>query len=244
MEQQRKRQRRITIAIGAVIALLVVGIIGGAVFLSNQKKAESGVVADPSAALPTGVFDAAAQWPYGVPTGSDPKAPVVEIWEDMQCPACAAFEAQMGQTLKAKADAGEIYLVNRPTTFLDTNLNTTYSRLATAAYGCAIDAGKGYDYKEAVLSNQPAKEGDGWTEEQLVGFASQVGIEGEALTTFESCLTDRTYVPWAGNSTQEFIAAGIGGTPTILIAGKQVPTADVLDPEKFQQLIDEAAAAQ
>lgn len=242
LEQQRKRQRNITFAIGGVIALLVAGIIGGALAIANQTKAQSGITVDSNAALPQGVLAADSEWAYGVPYGSDPQAPVLEVWEDMQCPACAAFEAAMGQTLKEKADAGEIYLINRPTTFLDTNLGTTFSRLATAAYGCAIDSGTGYEYKQTVLANQPGREGDGWTDDQLVGFATQVGIEGEALDDFQTCLVDRTYVPWSGNSTQEFIDSGVGGTPGLVLAGEKVEARDVIDPAKFQQLIDEAAA--
>lgn len=242
MEQARKQQRRITIAIGAVIALLVIGIIGSAVVVSNRTKASSGVGVDPAAALPAGVLGPDAEYPYGFPYGSNPSAPVLELWEDFQCPACAAFEKAVGEDLKRRADEGQIYLISRPTTFLDTNLGTTYSRLAAGAYGCAIDAGKGYEFKQQVLGNQPAREGDGWTEDQLVGFASAVGIEGDALDTFTSCLADRKYVPWAGNSTGEFIDNGIGGTPTVVLDGRPIPAKDVLDPEAFQKLIDEAAA--
>lgn len=248
IEKQRKRQRTINFAIAGAIAVVVIGIIGGAVLMSQQTKQQSGAVADPSAPVPTGVYGAdggaGGDYAFGVPFGSNPDAPVVSVWEDLQCPACGAFEKAMGDTLKAKAEAGEIYLVTRPTTFLDKSFNTDASRRATAAYGCAIDAGKGYEYKETVYANQPEREGDGWTDEQLKGFAQEVGIADAAYTTFEKCFTDRTYVPWSKNSTDEFYAAGVNGTPTVKINGETVETSDVVDAAKFDELIKQAAAKQ
>lgn len=241
LEQQRKRQRIINIVVGSVIVVVVGAIIGTAVLLSQNSKKQSGVVADASAPVPTGVFGADGDYPFGVPLGANPDAPVLQLWEDLQCPACGQFERAAGEMLKGKAAAGEIFLVTRPTTFLDQGLRTDHSRRATGAYGCAIDAGKGYEYKETVYANQPAREGDGWTDEQLLGFGQQVGIEGDAYTTFEQCFNDRKYVPWAGNSTDEFNKSGINGTPTVLLNGEKISAKDVLDPAKFDELIKAAA---
>lgn len=244
MEKQRKRQRTINLAIGGVIAVVVLAIVGGAVIMSRETKQQSGAVADPSAPIPVGVFAAGEEFAFGVPVGSNPDAPVVEVWEDFQCPACGAFEAAMGSTLLAKAEAGEIFLVTRPTTFLDRTFASDASRRAAAAYGCAIDAGQGYPYKEKVYANQPEREGDGWTDEQLTGFAQEIGLTGETYTTFEQCFVDRTYVPWSTNSTEEFYASGATGTPTVKINGEAVATSDVVDQATFDELIKKAAAGQ
>lgn len=241
---EKRRQRTVNIAIAVTVLIVVGGIIGGALFFSNQTKQDSGAVADPTAAVPTGGYPSGDELAYGIPYGSNPDAVTVQVWEDFQCPACGAFEAAAGENIRTLAEDGEILLVSRVTTFLDRNLATDSSRRASAAYGCAVDAGKGMEYKTTVFSNQPEQEGTGWTDEQLVGFAGAVGIEGEDLTTFEQCFSDRVYLPWATNSTEEFYANGIGGTPTILINGEKVETADVVDPAKLQQLIDEASASQ
>ena len=241
---EKRRQRMINITIAVVIGVVVLGIIGGALLVSNQTKESSGAVANPDAAVPVGAFGSGDPLAYGVPYGSNPDAVVVAVWEDPQCPACASFEAAAGEDLRQKADGGEILLVTRPTTFLDRRFNTDHSRRAVAAYGCAVDAGKGMEFKTTMYANQPAEEGTGWTDEQLIGFGETAGISGADLTTFEQCFTDRVYLPWATNSTEAFYTAGVQGTPSVTVNGEDVATADVVDPVKFQQLIDEAAAAQ
>jgi protein-disulfide isomerase len=238
---EKRRQRTVNIAIAAVVLIVVGGIIGGALYFSNQTRQESGAVADPSAPIPTGGFPAGEELAYGIPYGSDPEATTLEVWEDFQCPACGAFEAAAGPNLRQLADDGQILLVTRVTTFLDRSLATDHSRRAAAAYGCAVDAGEGEAYKSTVFANQPEREGDGWTDEQLIGYAEQVGIAGDDLATFDQCLTDRVYLPWTTNSTEEFYNNGIGGTPSVFLDGQPVENADVVDPAKLQELIDQAA---
>ncbi len=241
---EKRRQRIINITIALVIGAIVVGIVGGALYFSNKTKEEAGGTPDPDAALPVGAFPSGDPLAYGIPYGSNPDAPTLETWEDFQCPACASFEAAVGQDLWQRADNGEIQLVTRVTSFLDRSMGTSYSRLAGVAYGCAVDAGKGMEYKSTVFANHPAKEGDGWTDDQLIGFAETAGISGDDLDTFEQCFSDRVYLPWVTNSTEEFYNNQISGTPTVLINGQKVATADVMDPVKLQGLIDAAAAAE
>lgn len=248
LAQQRKRQRRINIAIGAGITALVLVIVGGAFWSSQQTKEETGAVLDPNAALPAGAIAAGEPFEFGVRSGTNPDAPVLEIWEDFQCPACKAFESVAGENIRTLAESGSAVVVYRPTTFLDnrfsaTSPNPDSSARAAAAYGCSLDAGKGAEFKTIVFQNQPATEGDGFSDEQLQGFAEQAGITGEAKTTFDQCLADRVYIPWAANSTNVFDTEEIPGTPTIKLDGETLDTADVVDPTKLATLIDEAAQA-
>lgn len=239
---EKRRQRMINITIAVVIAAVVIAIVGGALLISNQTKEQNTV--NPDAAAPAGAFPTGSDLAYGIPYGSDPDAPQFVAWEDFQCPGCQAFENANGAAIRELADNGEIYQITRVTTFLDNNLATDHSRRASAAYGCAVDAGQGMDYKEIVYANAPGSEGTGWTDEQLIDFGRQAGIEGDAFTTFESCFTDRTFLQWAANSTDQFYALGIPGTPYLTLNGKEITTKQVADPATFQQLIAEANAAQ
>jgi hypothetical protein len=82
------------------VLLVVVGIIGLALWAkgndpSNQPIAT--VEPDPTAPVPKGVFPAGDPNEYGVPYGTaGADAPVLEIWEDFQCPACGALEKANG----------------------------------------------------------------------------------------------------------------------------------------------------
>jgi protein-disulfide isomerase len=248
MAEQKKRQRRINIAIGAGIAVLVLAIVGGAWWSSQQTKEETGAALNPDAPLPAGAVAAGQPFEFGVRSGTDPEAPVLEVWEDFQCPACKAFESVAGENLRQLAESGSVVLITRTTSFLDRRLDATSpnpgsSARAAAAYGCALDAGKGSEYKSLVFESQPAEEGEGFSDEQLTGLAEQAGITGAAKTTFDRCLADRVYLPWSANSTNVFDTEGVPGTPTVKLDGEEIETADVVDPAKLAELVADAAQA-
>ena len=243
-EKRRERTVRIVGAISVVV--VVAGIIGVAVWQSNASKSDGGggstASADPNAALPQGVLPGSDADAYGVPYGTaDATAPVLAIWEDFQCPACGQVERANGAGIEELAAEGKVRLVWRPTTFLDRNLGNDASARATAAWGCAIDQGKAQEYHNQVYSNQPATEGDGWTDEQLLGFGKDVGLTGSAYDTFAQCFTDRTYLGWAANSTQAFYDANVPGTPNATLNGENLATSVLVDPKALEQAIADAA---
>lgn len=242
-----KKRERITRIVGAVVVIVVVlGIIGIAVVAKNSSSDASGgggtssASADPGAPSPAGTFPTDDAYAYGVPFNTAANVPVVEIWEDFQCPACQALEKANGAGIEQLATDGKIQLIWRPTTFLDRNLQNDSSVRAAAAWGCAVDAGKTKEYHDAVFANAPATEGDGFTDAQLLSFASTAGISGAALDTFTSCLDAGTYQPWALNSTQVFYDANIPGTPLVKINGTEVDASIAADPAKFEQAVADA----
>jgi len=228
---------------------VVVGIIGVAVIAKNQSGSSTDTAAatateDPSAALPTGVLPSGEGWAYGVPFSTAAStAPVLEIWEDFQCPACQAVEKANGAGIESLAEQGKIQLIWRPTTFLDKNLGNDASARAVAAWGCAIDAGKTQEFHNTVYANPPATEGDGFTDEQLIGFAEQSGITGAALDTFKQCYTDRTYAGWASNSTAIFYSAKVAGTPYAVFNGVEVPTETLVNQAALEKFIADQGAS-
>lgn len=244
---ERRRERMVRI-IGAITVVVVVfGIIGVALVARNSSDTSaSGVTAaDPNAPLPTGALPADDERAFGVPYPgtATADAPVLEIWEDFQCPACGAVEQANGAGIESLADAGKIQLIWRPSTFLDANLGNDASARATAAWGCAIDAGKAKEYHNVVFANQPEQEGTGWTNEQLLGFAGDAGITGADLDTFTQCVADGTYLAWAANSTDVFYTSNIPGTPLAKLNGVEIPTEILVDQPSLERIVAEAAAA-
>ncbi|HUM87277.1 MAG TPA: DsbA family protein, partial [Actinomycetota bacterium] len=158
---ERRRERTIRI-VGGIAVLAVVAIILGIGVMQSRKDDTPAPSAD--SALPTGVT---AETGYAFQVNTAEGKPTVEIFEDFQCPACANLEATYGPMIQEEAAAGNIQLSYRIMTFLDNNLNTEYSLNAANAFGCAITAGVGEQYHNTVYANQPANEGDGWTDEQL-----------------------------------------------------------------------------
>jgi len=243
---ERRRERTVRIIGAVTVVVVVLGIIGVAVVARNSSDTSAVAVptADPNAPLPTGVLPTDDQHAYGVPYGTaTPDAPVLEIWEDFQCPACGAVEEANGAGIESLADAGKVQLIWRPTAFLDRNLGNDASARATAAWGCAIDAGKAKEYHATVFANQPEVEGTGWTNEELIAFAGDAGIAGAELDTFTQCVADATYLGWSANSTEVFYTSNIPGTPLAKINGVEIPTEILVDQAALEQLVDEAAAA-
>jgi protein-disulfide isomerase len=242
---ERRRERMVRIVGGVTVAVVVLGIIGVAVYAKNSSTTDVTALpsADPSAPLPAGVLPTDDARAYGVPFGTAAAdAPVLELWEDFQCPACNTVEQANGDGIQALAESGQVTLVYRPTTFLDRNLGNDSSARATAAWGCAIDAGKLKEYHNTVFDNQPEEEGTGYTDEQLIAFAGEAGITGSDLDTFTTCFTDRTYLGWAANSTEVFYSSNVQGTPFALLDGVEVPTETLMDKAALDALVASAAS--
>jgi protein-disulfide isomerase len=239
-----KKRERITRIVGAVVVIVVVlGIIGIAVVARNSSSETAGgstATADPNAPAPKGTFPTGDEYAYGVPFNDAANVPVMEIWEDFQCPACQSLEKANGAGIEQLAIDGKIRLIWRPTAFLDRNLNNDSSTRATAAFGCAVDAGKSKEYHDAVFANAPETEGDGFSEELLLSLGETAGITGDALDTFKACVTDGTYESWALNSTQEFYDANIPGTPLVKINGQEINASIAVEQATLEQAIADA----
>jgi protein-disulfide isomerase len=242
---EKRRERIVRIVGGATVVAVMAAIIGVAVYASsntssNDASGQTGAIVDPdpSAASPAGVLPADSSSPFGVPYGTgSTSVPVLEVWEDFQCPACGALELANGVGIEKLAEEGKVQLIYRPTAFLDANLGNDSSHRAIAAWGCAIDAGKIKEYRNTVFANQPIEEGIGYTEEQLLSFGSQSGITDTDLTTFTQCVTDGTYLAWAANTNQEFLSSQIGGTPSGFLNGEPVETATLADSIALAELV-------
>ena len=245
--EQRRRDNRIRLIGGAAIVIAVALIIGLALRGSTSTTAPStGIVTD--AAVPTGVNGADGSNAWGVPYNTVAGKPTLAVWEDFQCPSCAAYEKSNGASLTKLADDGKVNLVWRPTTFIDTKFSATSpnpnsSQRATMAGGCAIDAGKTHDYHSILFANQPTTEGEGWTDAQLLDFGKQVGITGDAYTTFESCYTTKKFQQWVVNSYTAFREGAVPGTPTAYLNGTEVPAATLNDMAALEKLIASTPAS-
>ncbi|HSO04164.1 MAG TPA: thioredoxin domain-containing protein [Candidatus Limnocylindrales bacterium] len=253
---ERRRERTIRIVGGLVVLLVVGGLLAVGYIAGRDGGTDSSAspppTPDANAALPSGVSGDNYGVPYGTGWTSpdEAKLPTLEIWEDFQCPACAQVEAVSGDGIQALADAGKVKLLYRPAIFLDASLaadnaangNPNSSARATSAWGCAVDAGKAGEYHSAVFDIQPADEGVGFSDQQLIELGTTVGIADADLATYTTCVQEGTYLSWAANSNQAFSEAGVGGTPTAYLNGVELNSADLADLEGLTQKIDAATA--
>jgi len=241
---EQKRQRKIRLIGGAVVVVVMAALIAIPV-LSNRD-----AVVPTDAALPTGVTSDT----YGVKVGSAwtaadaDKIPVLQLWEDFQCPACGSFEEASGSAIQGLIDAGKVRVEYRPTIFLDKNLlssntaagNPNSSQRATMAFGCAVDANAAEKFHAGVFANQPAEEGTGYSNETLISIAESSGITGDALSTFTDCLTSEKYAGWVANSYDAFDSEGVSSTPTGILNGTELAGEVLFDPAQLTAAIEAA----
>jgi len=237
MEARDRKIKNILIAV-SIVTLLVIASMTAVGMKGKPRSATPNINA--SAPSPKGAFAAESPFAFGVPYGSNPNAPVMELFEDFQCPACKALEDANGKGIIQLADEGKILLVYRPVNFLDNGLGNTASTRAANAFGCAVDAGVTKIYHDLIFANQPRSEGTGYTDANLDSFAVAADLSEEKLEEWRSCVANRTYYDWIANSMNEFNEEKLTGTPTVRFQGKVVDNMVVATPAKLTELVENA----
>lgn len=149
-------------------------------------------------------------------------APVVDVYEDFQCPYCGEMERANGKSMAKMAADGDIKLVIHTMSFLDGNLKNDSSKRSANAAFCAADAGKFPDYHAAVFAVQPKEEGAGYSDATLKKAATTAGITGAKRTAFDSCLSKGTYNGYVDDTLKRSNDDGVNGTPVVKIDGKEL----------------------
>lgn len=145
----------------------------------------------------------------------------IDAFIDFLCPFCRQFEERSGGLLKDLVDDGVATLVYHPLGFLDRlSVPGGYSTRAAAAAGASSNADMFLPYKDAVFANQPEEGAPGLDDEELVALGRSVGI---ADPCFAESVFSGTYQPWVRFVTELAVERGVGGTPTVLVAGIPVP---------------------
>lgn len=231
--QEAAERRRRFIAIGSVVAVIAL-LIGGGFLLQNMRD----TTGDEPAADPTVASNPAdAEGTPGEVEGfgifvGDADAPkTVTIYEDLQCPACAGLEEQLGDDLAAAVDDGKIRLEYRMISFLDNGSSNAYSSRALNSALVVLDTA-GVDvfrtFHDDLYANQPAEGGPGPEDDELIARAVDAGADEEAI---RGPIEDKVFDQWIKNATDQMSKDKVKATPTILIDGKKA------DPEELAELI-------
>ena len=163
---------------------------------------------------PSHIPAGATQEGDGILTGNGPVR--VDAFIDFLCPFCKQFELSSGPALAALVADQLASLVYHPMNFLDQASTTNYSTRAAAASGCAADQGRFLEYAHALFVNQPPEGGPGLSDAELAVIGRSVGL-GDAA--FAACLSEASYLDWPPYVTARATAAGVSGTPTVLVQG-------------------------
>ena len=108
------------------------------------------------------------------------------------------------------------------------------SRKAAVAARVAQEQGRFWEYHDLLYENQGSKNGGAFSDESLIGFAREAGLNVEQ---FESSFKGGKYEDVVEQVFREAQDAGIQGTPTFFINGRILIGAQPL--EAFEQAIEE-----
>ncbi|QGF24987.1 DsbA family protein [Raineyella fluvialis] len=233
---QRARTRKIVITALSVVVVAVL-VIGGLVLAQSRgKQSANGILPPNTTSAGNGII---------VNPGKAEGKPVVELFFDYQCPGCGSLERSAGQYILGGAQKGDYQLIYRPMIFLDTNLRNDASLRAANAAACYAQAGGDYPaYHQLVFNNQPAKEGQGYTDDLLRNqLPSQLGMNGDQLTQFQKCFDAGTFKGFAQQTNTAAAKDGITSTPTVRVNGKNLDLSTMTAPDQFPDAVAKAAAA-
>ena len=110
------------------------------------------------------------------------------------------------------------------------------SRRAAVAARAAQEQGKFWDYHDVLFDNQRPPNSGAFSNENLVGFAREVGLD---MGRFEAAITSGEYEAVVEKDFREGQDAGISSTPSFVINGRVLVGPQRL--ETFEQIIEEEA---
>ncbi len=193
------------IVIGTIVFVLVA--VSG--FIYFEKNQESAI----SQAIPSAVSEESG---YAISFNTElTGVPVVDIYEDFQCPVCMQFEAVNMKYLESLVTEKKATVRYHILSFLGDE-----SKRAANASACANEEDKFLAFHSAMYANQPAAENSGeWSNDRLIAIGKAAGISSK---TFESCVNEGTYAGWVQKVAEAAAKSGVNSTPTVFVDGKEI----------------------
>lgn len=146
--------------------------------------------------------------------------PLVEVYEDYQCPYCEEFEQGNGMVARRAALRGELALLIHPMTIFADSPMRENSRRALLASLCVRDPERWLAYHDALYAAQPSETKDGgFAVPDLVALAGRIGV---STADFTACVGSRDTAAKADGMSMTARAEGVEGTPTVRYDGRDI----------------------
>lgn len=236
------RSLRALMALAAVLALAALVLSGIALTRPGTTPASAPAAAPPAASAsgtPVAIGTPADAGPTIAgaitlgPAGQG--LPVVDVFEDYQCPACASVQTVLGPQVDALVQGGRTEVRFHLMSFLDQMLRNDSSVRAAAGAFCAHEQDRFLAWHNAVWANHPAREGDGWTDAQLRDIADGAGLDVDA---WGDCVASGTYADEVKAANDGSLEAGVNSTPTFRLNGTKLDLQSVVDAGGLGAVVD------
>ncbi len=141
--------------------------------------------------------------------------PVVDIYEDYQCPACAQIHQFMGPQVDEVVASGSVEVRFHPMSFLDRDAPKGNSWRAAMGAFCANDQGNFLAYHNAVWPNQQTLAEYEWETGTLKSLVEQVGLDAKK---WDSCMSSEKFADQATKANTIALET-VHSTPTYMLNG-------------------------
>lgn len=233
---RQKQRRLLAIVLGSVVAVAVV-VVGTVLVVDYQSK-------QGRAEVHQGALAPLSRQDDGSIVMAQPgvEKPVLEIFEDFQCPVCKEFEETSGQTVLELAEQGKVKVVYRPFHLFGQQRDPIrINSLRAAEAALCVPADKWISYHDALFRFQPAEGTKGFSPDDLVKWGKDIGITD---ANFEKCVREEQKKSQVDAMTQYALQErGVEGTPTLFLDGRQLANQQYANPAALRATIDAAAAS-
>ncbi|HEX2315627.1 MAG TPA: thioredoxin domain-containing protein [Thermomonospora sp.] len=223
---RRRRALAVTLGVVAVIAVVVVAVV-------LVRGGDSGDGYEGAQAPATRQADGSV-----VVAQPGVTAPVLEIYEDFQCPACKSMEDATGDTVKELAAERRVKVVYRPfSLFRDAPEPTRGNSLRALNASFCAPADKWVAYHDKLFDEQGPENATGFENQDLISWARDVGITGAA---FERCVTGNGRSAQVEQANAAAGRAGVQSTPWVTLNGRRLDQNAVFTPDGLRAAVRDA----
>jgi protein-disulfide isomerase len=223
-----RNRRGLVVGLVAGFVVLIVCVAVTAVLVSRDDKGGTPV------AMPAGVTARAAADGTVVMARSGVTSPLVDVYEDFQCPVCKEFHRVNDATLKTLAGDGKAEVVYHPIVIFSQEPLAGNSTRASAAAHCVTDGAEWLSFQDELFLHQPPEGSSGFNADDLVSYGGAAGV---GASGFASCVRNQRYAAQVRQASATAIADGIVGTPTVKVNGTALPTNETLTAEGLRSAV-------
>ncbi len=160
--------------------------------------------------------------------------PVLDVYEDFKCPACAQVHQFMGPQVSLAVSSGEVEVRFHPMSFLDRGEEQGGSWRAAKGAFCADDQGKFMEYYSNIWPNQQTLGEYGWSDEALESLVDQAGLNAKK---WSACMADDRFDD-AATQANDFALVTVQSTPTFMLNGTTLNLEYVVKAEGLMPIIE------
>lgn len=229
--QQARQERNKKVGIVAVVLVVLGIIVAAGVWLGGGA---GGGEEDVHADVPVRAGD------HSLIIGEETAPTKVTVYEDFQCPFCREFEMASRDFLLEYADEGKVQVEYRPFNLLST---LPYSERALNAFVAVLETGKPEDalqLHDTLFDKQPYEQTSGSVSvDDIQGWVEDTGASDAVVEE-----AAEEHEQWFQEAARAAQAAGVQGTPTVLVNGEQLSGGNLSVSQmadQLEQIIAQAA---